>query len=206
MTDRYHVANSQGTFQAGSNEQVLSNKLGIATQEEINELELMLLEQLYVEVLLNDLPNRRLSVDDLKRWHRRWLGNVYDWAGQERSVNIGKGGFLFAPAGQIPRLLTQFEQNCLRRWTPCHNLGVEELVEAVAVTHVELILVHPFREGNGRLSRLLADVMMVQAGKEPLDYSSWETHKDAYIGAIHRGMAADYAPMKHWVLQAMGIA
>lgn len=41
-------------------------------------------------------------------------------------------------------------------------MSEEQIIEAIAVTHVELILIHPFREGNGRLSRLLADVMAVQ--------------------------------------------
>jgi cell filamentation protein len=58
-----------------------------------------------------------------------------------------------------------------------------------------LILIHPFREGNGRLSRLLADVMAVQAGRGPLDYSCWDADKAAYFAAIQRGMSRDYAPM-----------
>ena len=70
------------------------------------------------------------------------------------------------------------------------------------MTRVELILTHPFhpfREGNGRLSRLLADVMAVQADLEPLNYSYWETNKDDYIGAIHQGMATNYEPIKRCV-------
>lgn len=101
-------------------------------------------------------------------------------------------------------MLRDFERQCLRRWTPCGNLAPDELVTAIAVTHVELmILIRPFREGNGRLSRLLADVMAVQAGHEPLDYSSWEQHKPAYIGAIHAGFSGDYSPMQRMVAQAM---
>ena len=46
-------------------------------------------------------------------------------------------------------------------------------MRAIAETQVELIPIHPFREGNGRLARLLADVMAVQAGQDPLDYSAW---------------------------------
>jgi cell filamentation protein len=82
-------------------------------------------------------------------------------------------------------------------------LSSEHLVEAIAVTHVELILIHPFREGNGRLSRLLADVMAVQACLEPLDYSYWESNKDDYIAAIHQGMAMNYESMKRCVRLAM---
>lgn len=203
--NRYQVHGDEGEYQPGSGDLVLRNLLGISSLDEMNELELELLARLYEEVLLNRLPERQLAVDDLKTWHRRWLGNVYEWAGRERSVNLGKGGFAFAAAGQVPRLLAEFEQKCLMRWTPCHRLDTEELVEAVAVTHVELILIHPFREGNGRLSRLLADVMVVQAGREPLDYSSWEAHKSDYIGAIHQGVLTNYAPMKYWVAQAMGL-
>lgn len=203
---RYAVGTAEGENQPSSNEQVLKNLLGITSPDEMNEVELGLLEQIYENVLVDDLPERALTVEDLKTWHRRWLGNVYEWAGQERSVNMGKDGFAFAAAGQIPRLLEQFERDCLRRWTPCHGLSTDELVEGTAVTHVELILIHPFREGNGRLSRLLADVMAVQAGRDPLDYSAWETNKNAYIGAIHQGVRMDFEPMKHWVRVAMGLA
>lgn len=100
------------------------NLLGITSPEEMNEVELGLLVQIYENVLVEDLPDRVLTVEDLKTWHRRWLGNVYTWAGQERSVNMGKGGFSFAAAGQIPRLLEHFEQNCLQRWTPCHVMAL----------------------------------------------------------------------------------
>lgn len=203
MTDRYQVAGSQGAFQPGSNNQVLANKVGITTPGDMDELELSLLTQLYEDVLISNLPDRQLTVADLKTWHRRWLGNVYGWAGQERSVNMSKGSFMFAAAPQVARLLAEFEGNCLTRWTPCHGMDTETLVEAIAVTHVELILIHPFREGNGRLSRLLADVMVVQSGREPMDYSTWEVHKADYIGAIQQGVMANYAPMKYWVAQAL---
>jgi len=203
---RYDAKTAEGEYQPGSNDQVLKNLLGITSADEMNELELGLLAQLYENVLMLDLPDRALSVEDIKTWHRRWLGNVYEWAGRERSVNMGKGGFVFAAAGQIPRLLEQFERNCLQRWTPCHGLGTDELAQAIAITHVELILIHPFREGNGRLSRLLADVMAVQAGREPLDYSTWEANKAQYIGAIHQGALMNFEPMTHWVRVAMGLA
>ncbi len=204
MTDRYHVPGTQGAFQPGSGERVLANKLGITEPEDMDELELELPTQLYEDVLIRNLPDRQLAVVDLKTWHRRWLGNVYDWAGQERSVNMSKGGFMFAATPQIPRLLAAFERNCLARWTPCHDMETEALVEAIAMTHVELILLHPLREGNGRLSRLLADVMAVQSGRDPLDYSAWEANKTDYIDAIQQGLLGNYAPMEFWVAQALG--
>lgn len=203
MTDRYAVHGTQGEFQPGSNDLVLANKLGIQSVEDMNDLELELLQRLYEEVLVKHLPNRVLTVEDLKTWHRRWLGNVFEWAGQERSVNMGKDGFMFAASAQIPRLLADFERSCLARWTPCHDMETDALVDAIAITHVEFILIHPFREGNGRLSRLLADVMAVQSGRLPLDYSTWNTDRPAYYQAIHQGLQMEYAPMKWLVAQAL---
>ena len=205
MTDRYAVQGTQGEYQPGSADRVLVNKLGIQSPEDMDELELELLQRLYEDVLIEHLPQRTLTADDLKTWHRRWLGNVFAWAGQERSVNMGKQGFMFAASSQIPRLLAQFERSCLARWTPCHGLSTDALTEAIAITHVEFILIHPFREGNGRLSRLLADVMAVQSGREPLDYSSWNADKAAYIQAIHQGLQMDYAPMQRLVAQALSV-
>ena len=202
MTDRYDVGISQGAYEPGSHDQVLRNKLGLTDADEMAEVELLLLEKLYEAVLVEALPDRTLNVTDLQTWHRRWLGNVYAWAGEQRSVNMGKGDFQFAAAAQIPRLLTMFERDCLARFTPCHEFGDAELIDAIAVTHVEFILIHPFRGGNGRLSRLLADVMAVQAGHEPLDYSAWDADKSEYFSAIHAGMAGDYVPMNRLVAMA----
>lgn len=202
--NRYQSHGHQSQYQPGSGDLVLSNLVGITSPEDMKELELELLAQLYEDVLLNKLPDRRLTVGDLKEWHRRWLGNVYRWAGQDRSVNMSKDGFPFAAAAQIARLLVEFEHDCLTRWTPCDALSTDELLQALAQTHVELILIHPFREGNGRLSRLLADVMVVQAGRKPLDYSAWEANREAYIGAIQQGSGRNYGPMRYWFEQAMG--
>jgi len=203
MSNRYRVSGAEGEFEPGSDGQVLRNLVGINSVPDMDELELELLLQLYEEVLVHSLPERTLRVKDLQDWHRLWLGNVYAWAGQERSVNMGKGGFAFAAAAQIPRLLSDFERNFLVRWTPCGQLSDTELIEAIAVTHVEFILIHPFREGNGRLSRLLADVMAVQADHAPLDYSEWERRKPDYIAAIHAGFAGNYEPMCAFVREAM---
>lgn len=200
---RYHVSSSEGQYAKDSGEQVLANKLGIATSDEIDEAELVLLEQLYQSVFEEQFPEEQLSIAMLKRWHRRWLGNIYEWAGQERTVNISKGGFMFAPSAQVPKLLNEFNSKYLAQYTPCRGMDEEQLIAAIAITHVELILIHPFREGNGRLSRLLADVMAVQGGYKPLDYQSWEQNKTRYISAIHAGVSMDYEPMKHWVREAL---
>jgi len=203
MITRYDVAGAQGMFEPGSNDQVLANKLGITVPADMDEAELVLLQKLYEFVLQDNLPMGQLTMAHIRTWHRRWLGNIYPWAGQGRSVNMSKGGFPFAPAAQIPRLMAEFEQNCLMRYTSCAGYDTAQLIEAIAVTHVEFILMHPFREGNGRISRLLADVMAAQAGAGPLDYSSWESGRNDYIAAIQRGLGLDYEPMKVWVERAL---
>lgn len=203
VSNRYAVGGAEGEYEPGSNERVLKNLLGLADPAQMDELELELLGQLYNDVLLHHLPDHAIAVEHIKDWHRRWLGNVYQWAGQERRVSMSKDGFPFAAVPQIPRLLSEFEQNCLRPWTPCHGMTQEALIDAIAVSHVEFILIHPFREGNGRLSRLLSDVMAVQAGHDPLDYSAWDTRKPAYIAGIHAGLAGNYLPMKALVREAL---
>lgn len=200
MSDRY-VIGAEGEFQPDSNGRVLRNALGITDPAEMDEAELALLHKLYEAVLEDDFPDRRITVADLRHWHRLWLGNVYEWAGCERSVNLGKGGFHFAAAAQVPRLLEEFDRGCLARYTPCDQ-DEATAIAAIAETHVEFILIHPFRDGNGRLSRLLADVMAMQAGYVPLDYSGWDEDRVGYIAAIHAGLAGDCAPMRYHVAQA----
>lgn len=201
--NKYHVGGSQTSFQPGSDDQVLLNKINLTDPEDMEEAELMLLAKLYGWVINEAFPDRTITSNDLKDWHRRWLGNLYEWAGQERSVNLSKGDFHFAAAQLIPHLMNDLDKKYLSRFTPCTGMTTAALTEAIAIVHVEFILIHPFREGNGRLSRLLVDVMAIQAGVNPLDYSSWDAHKPAYFAAIQMGLAGDYQPMMALVAEAL---
>jgi hypothetical protein len=74
-----------------------------------------------------------------------------------------------------------------------------ELFRYLPECHVEFILIHPFREGNERLSRLLCDVLSVQAGKDLLDYSLWDKHRAFYFKAIQAVLSGNYSPMMQLV-------
>ncbi|EJD6082974.1 Fic family protein [Providencia rettgeri] len=102
-----------------------------------------------------------------------------------------------------PNELQSYLLNLKKTFLPCTYIRRENTLEAITIVHVELILIHPFREGNGRLSRLLADVMAVQAGFQPLDYESWTQHLEQYIAAIHAELNLNYEPMKYWVNEAL---
>ncbi|MDT8452616.1 MAG: Fic family protein [Gammaproteobacteria bacterium] len=122
------------------------------------------------------------------------MGNVYEWAGKYRSVNMGKGDFQFATAYLVPKLMTEFDDKYLTVYTPCDRMNEEKLLNALAIVHVEFVLIHPFREGNGRLSRLLANVMGLQAGQPLLDFTYLDEHKADYFSAIQAGLD-NYEPM-----------
>lgn len=70
------------------------------------------------------------------------------------------------------------------------------MIEALAVCHVELIIIHPFREDNGRLARVLATIMALQSGMPLLDFTYITEHQDLYIAAIHQGHAGSNEPME----------
>ena len=104
---------------------------------------------------------------------------------------------MFAAAQQVPRLMNEFETGYLRTLTPCAGMDDARLVAALARTHAELVIIHPFREGNGRCARLLAWLMALQAGLPPLDFSPLQGRgKRDYIAAIHAAFAGDYAAME----------
>lgn len=136
-------------------------------------------------------------------WHRRWLGNVYAWAGAERTVNVSKDGFAFATAAYLPELLQGFQHEQLNMYTPCRPSSVVELLDALSSVHIELILIHPFREGIGRIARLLCDVLGVQAEIGPLNYTSWDQTPDQYFAAIRAGARLDLEPMRDLFRQAL---
>jgi cell filamentation protein len=77
------------------------------------------------------------------------------------------------------------------------------LIRGLAEVHVEFVLIHPFREGNGRIARLLADVMACQAGIGPLDYSEWDGQRDLYFAAIRAGPVLNVTPMEDLFRQVL---
>lgn len=192
---KYTLNSVEERYQPGSNEAVLLNKLGIVDSQEMEELESGLLLILYEKLFItNHIPDV-MTFGYISDWHRQWLGNVYEWAGKLRNTNLAKGGFQFASADRVPGLLSEFEERFLTRVTFLDALSRPELVTFLAECHVEFILIHPFREGNGRLSRLIFDVLCVRAGQGILDYSLWDMHKDFYFKAIQAGMSGNYTPM-----------
>ena len=192
MSNRYDTGgNPEGQYQSGSDDKVLLNKIGITDSSEMDDIELDLLDQLTEEILGEISEDQIITVDILSEWHRRWLGNVYDWAGQYRSVNMGKDDLQFASAHLIPGLMKKLDDDFLNIHSPCNDMDEEQLIEALANIHIEYILVHPFREGNGRLSRLLATVMALQAGQPLLDFSYMDVNKEAYFLAIREGLDND---------------
>ncbi|MFO7954670.1 MAG: hypothetical protein R6U45_07740 [Thioalkalivibrio sp.] len=98
----YRATGPDESAEPDSDGRVLANKMGITEQRELDEAETQLLRMLYEEVFANLEPDQPLDVPLIKHWHRRWLGNLYDWAGQERQVNLQKDGFMFAAASQVP--------------------------------------------------------------------------------------------------------
>lgn len=197
MPDRYNTnGNPEGEFQAGSNDLVLINKLGISDVEEMEGQEFDALIQFQIDLFDELTVDERMTAQDLCDWHRRWLRDIYEWAGDYRSVNMSKSDFTFAAAHLIPKLMADYERDYLSIYTPCNNMNQDDLVEAMAICHVGFIIIHPFREGNGRLGRLLCTVMALQADMPVLDFDLLERDKDRYILAIHAGHAGDYEPMK----------
>jgi cell filamentation protein len=187
----------EAQFEPGSRGRVLKNLLGIKSKREMDQVEaqeqLRTLEEL---VRIYD-QTHRFTAADVRKIHKMWLEPIYAWAGNYRQVNLSKGDFPFAAANQIPRLMIEFEKGPLREYTPCRFTEMSEIARAIAVVHTELLLIHPFREGNGRVARLLAVLMALQAGLPPLDFGNIKGRKrQEYFRAVQAGLDRDYKPME----------
>ena len=194
---RYDAHGIETEFEPGSRGRVLRNLPGIRSVREMQRAESVALLTATNQLIDETTETQKFTASDVSNIHRRWLGAIYSWAGEYRSVNIAKRDFMFAAADQVPRLMRGFEQGPLRDYTPCRFDIIQEQEEALAVVHAELILIHPFREGNGRCARVLATLMALQTDLPPLDFGGIEgKEKRRYIAAIHAAMGRDYAPMK----------
>jgi len=187
----------EAQFEPGSRGRVLKNLLGIKSRQEMDRVE----EQEQIRAL-NELikiydQKHCFTAGDVCRIHKVWLGPVYPWAGQYRQVNLIKGDFPFAATRQVPQLMDGLEKGLLKEFTPCNFTSQEKVIKALAVVHTELVLIHPFRDGNGRVARLLSILMGLQAGLPPLDFGGIKGQKrKEYFAAVQAGLERDYQPME----------
>jgi cell filamentation protein len=197
MPGRYDARGREAEFEPGSRGRVLRNRLGIRRAIDMQFAESTALDAVQEWAVGHFDSAHCFTANDICELHGRWLGSIYGWAGEYRSVNIAKGGFMFASAQQVPRLMNAFERDVLASETPCADMGPERLAAALARSHAELVLIHPFREGNGRCARLLCLLMAMQAGMPTLDFFSFSGRgKRRYIEAIHAAVNRDYLPMQ----------
>jgi cell filamentation protein len=164
------AAGREAESEPGSRGRVLRNKQGIRRKRDMDRTEFEALTRAQTEFLGRVTPDTPFTADLLRLMHREWLGELYEWAGEYRTVEMEKDGFRWPPAYLVAQNMAQFEQGLLRQHTPCCPASLEVVARRMADVHAELLLIHPFRDGNGRLARWLADVMALQAGLALPDY------------------------------------
>ncbi len=202
----------ENQYEPGSRGRVLKNLLGIKNKRDMEKQQTKELHRTTKELIESLSAEHRFSANDICAMHRQWLGSIYEWAGIYRQVFISKGGFPFAAPAFIPELMYEFEKNSLQPYTPCVLQERKDAATAIAIVHTEFLLIHPFREGNGRIARLLATLMALQAGLPFLDYSKLKgKKKDFYFSAVREGLNKNYAPMQQvfsdviaWTLHVSG--
>lgn len=115
------------------------------------------------------------TVSGLQQIHAYLFGGLYDFAGKIRQVNIAKGGFQFAMAQYLPQTLANIERM------------PESTLEEIVDKYVEINIAHPFREGNGRATRIWLDLMLKRSLKRCVDWS--QINKTDYLSAMTRSVA-----------------
>ena len=115
------------------------------------------------------------SIKCLQQIHAYLFGGLYDFAGQIRKVNIAKGGFQFAMAQFLPQTLATIEQM------------PETTFEEIADKYVEMNIAHPFREGNGRSTRIWLDLIFKKRLQRCVDWSKID--KNDYLNAMQKSVA-----------------
>jgi len=178
---------------------VLRNKLGLTDRHDADVEEFRAYKHLTMASLESLESDQQLTVDFIRILHRTWLQDIYDFAGEYRTVNVSKDGFPFCVAQFIPQEMERYEHILTRR-TPCDRMDDSELTNALAEVHGEFILIHPFREGNGRLARWISSLMAVQAGYPILSFAleaENKAAKETYFQAIRR-FATDPSDLTNW--------
>ena len=103
---------------------------------------------------------------------------------------------MFPPTKFLAQTMEQFEKAILKK-LPANYESDDALISDIALVHAELLFIHPFREGNGRAARLLADLMAGKAGHGFLNLENFKRKKfEDYVKAIQQSAAGDYSLME----------
>lgn len=182
--------------ESDSNNSVPQNKLGITNSEVLAAAE----DQAFEAALEHLIPMYHggycFTAADIRTMHKAWLGELYEDAGEYRTVNASEEEVHYAPARQIPKLMKAFEKTVLCKHTPCSALAASRIVQALAHVHVEVMLIHPFLTGNSGVARMLSTIMALQAGLPLLKFQDITGAKQSkYRDALSSGLNEDYVPM-----------
>jgi cell filamentation protein len=178
-----------------SEDEILPNKLGLKDPRKIAEEEYrgFLRAEIKFESELDDISQFNWEIISLI--HKTAFEHLYEFAGQLRQVNISKGGFMFPAAKFLPSAVEEFEKEFL---TPLPDSfeDYEQLINHVAPLHAELLFIHPFREGNGRIARLFADLIALKSGFDRFNFEKiTEKRMPEYIGTVQAAANKNYEPM-----------
>ena len=158
---------------------VLQNKLTITNQLERNKAEEKISKQ-KAKHLFESGEIHRVEVGTFKglaQIHTYLFSDIYYFAGQMRDVNISKGNFRFVP-------LMYLEQS-LEKVSNMPQSNVDEIIEK----YVEMNIAHPFREGNGRATRIWLDLILKKEIQQVIDWN--EIDKSDYLSAMERSVIKD---------------
>lgn len=157
----------------------LENKLGITDSAELAREEERLSKQkalwLFESGTLDTLEAG--TFDTLKTIHRYLFEDIYDFAGKMRTVNLAKGNFRFAPLMYLDASLKNIDK--------MPQSTFDEIIEK----YVEMNIAHPFREGNGRSTRIWLDLMLKNGIGKVVDWS--KVDKEDYLLAMERSPIKD---------------
>lgn len=169
---------------------VLENKLNITDQVELNKAEEKI-SKIKAKKLFDSGKIEKIKVGTfagLKQIHKYLFEDIYDFAGKLRTVNIAKGNFRFAPVMYLAQSLKQIDK------MPQSNF--DEIVEK----YVEMNVAHPFREGNGRATRIWLDLIFKKELKKVVDWNKID--KADYLSAMERSPVKDIE-IKHLLQNAL---
>lgn len=196
----------QAATQPGSHGRVLMNRLGLTSKRALDLAEAHALARVQETYYARLTAETRFTAALVRQMHHDWLGGIYEWAGDYRQVELEKDGLHWPPAERVAENMLDFERGILHRLTPCKPAPLDKVAMSIAVVHAELLLIHPFRDGNGRVARWLADIMAAQAGYPAPAYGfsgrGSKKRRADYLLAVQQGYIENYLPLARFFEEA----
>jgi len=205
FSSRYSVGGPENEYM-DEGKTVLKNRKNITDLHTLFIEEEKALAKAYESLFKEVRSDTPITSELIRHVHGVVFGDLYEWAGRWRTVTISKPGVTWPPPDYLSEAMRMFEREMLAAYPASSLTTDQKFCRALGHIQGEFLAIHPFREGNARTIKIVADLLGAQTDRPLLTYDDSDAGRACYIEAAKAAMMKQFDPMTAIIKEALNAA